>query len=141
MHGEEPEQLVDTKNTDEYKNAVKSEKNALSDNLKNAVKDMKNVSSIRQSGIISGYKAKYLEDKINNQANTPGDLSTLRSETVKAKNFPKNAQEMQDNLKEKYPKPVNGKSVVDIANNVYFPNDEVNARNKIREKFRKKNKK
>ena len=35
----------------------------------------------------------------------------------------------------------NVKSVVDIANNVYFPNDEVNARNKIREKFRKKNKK
>lgn len=138
MHGEEPEEVVDTKNTPEYQDAVKQQKNASSDALKEAMNKVKGVSTFRQNGIISGYKSDYLQAKIDAKQNTPSDRASLQSESVRANNFPKEAQQMLEGLKTKYPQQSNGKSVVDIANDVYLPNDQINARNKIRKKLAKK---
>ena len=138
MHGEQPEELVDTKNTPEYQDAVKQQKLASSDALKGAMNKVKGVSSFRQNGIISGYKSDYLQAKIDAKQNTPSDRATMNSENTRAKNFPKEAQQMLEGLKTQYPQQSNGKSVVDIANDVFLPNDEINARNKIRKKLAKK---
>ena len=138
MHGEQPEEVIDTKNTPEYKDAVKQQKNASSDALKEAMNKVKGVSTFRQNGIISGYKADYLQAKIDAKQNTPSDKATMSSESTRATSFPKLANDMLNGLKTKYPQQSNGKSVIDIANDVYFPNDEINARNKIRKKLSKK---
>ena len=138
MHGEEPEQVVDTKSTPEYQDAVKQQKLASSDALKQAMNKVKGVSTFRQNGIISGYKADYLQAKIDAKANTPSDRATMASESTRATNFPKEAKQMLEGLKIQYPQQSNGKSVVDIANDVLLPNDEINARNKIRKKLSKK---
>ena len=138
MHGEQPEELVDTKNTPEYKDAVAQQKLASSDALKQAMNKVKGVSTFRQNGIISGYKTDYLQAKIDAKQNTPSDVATMRSESTRATNFPKQAKEMLEGLKTQYPQQSNGKSVVDIANDVLLPNDEINARNKIRKKLAKK---
>lgn len=138
MHGEQPEQVVDTKNTPQYQDAVKQQKMTSSDALKQAMNKVKGVSTFRQDGIISGYKADYIQAKMDANQDTPSDRATMKSESTRATNFPKNAKQMLEGLKLQYPQQVNGKSVVDIANDVYFPNDEVNARNKIRKKLSKK---
>ena len=138
MHGEQPEEVVDTKNTPEYQDAVKQQKLASSDALKQAMNKVKGVSTFRQNGIISGYKSDYLQAKIDANASTPSDKVTMKSESTRATNFPKEAKQMLEGLKIQYPQQSNGKSVVDIANDVLMPNDEINARNKIRKKLSKK---
>lgn len=138
MHGEEPEPLIDTKSTPQYQDAVKQQKLVSSDALKEAMNKVKGVSTLRQNGIISGYKSDYIQAKIDAKQNTPSDKASLHSETTRAQNFPKLANDMLNGLKTKYPQQSNGKNVVDIANDVFLPNDEVNARNKIRKKLAKK---
>ena len=134
MKGATPEPTVDTKKTQEYKDAVKSEKNSYSDNLKKAMKIAKGSSNLRQLGIIAGYHNDYIQARQGAGIVKKDDNNVMRNNDMKKKTFIDGTNEHLEERKKQFPKLVNGKNVLEIANNVYLPNDEINARNKIRKK-------